>query len=69
VGIQGEFEIHNTLTSKLLHATGFSILVAQNEASVTHTMDSCFLYAASNALSILDTLNAHMNTLTLPTFE
>lgn len=69
VGIEVEFELHNTITSKLLHAPGLSVLVAQNEASKTQSMDSCFLYAASNALSLLDTLNAYMKTLGLPDFD
>jgi len=66
--IAGEFDVHNTITSKLLHATGFSVLVAGDEVSTTSTMDSCFAYAASNGLSILDKLNAHMKSLCLPTF-
>jgi hypothetical protein len=68
MGIEGEFDVHNTITSKLLHATGFSVLVAGDELSTTNTMDSCFAYAASNALSILDTLNARTKTLSLPSF-
>jgi hypothetical protein len=68
LGIAGKFEVHNTITSKLLHATGLSVLVAGDEVSTTSTIDSCFVYAASNALSILDTLNAHLKTSRLPTF-
>jgi hypothetical protein len=69
MGIEGEFELYNTITSKVLHATGFSVLVAQAEALKTQTMDSCFLYAGSNALAILNTVNTHMNSCGLPAFE
>ena len=69
VGLDGEFEVHNTITSKLLHATGFSVLVAQDDISKSQTTDSCFVYAASNALTILDLLNSHLKALGLPPFE
>jgi len=69
VGIEGEFEVHNTITSKLLHATGLSVLVAQEDAVKMQTIDSCFIYAGSNALTILDSLNSQMKVLGLPPFD
>jgi len=33
------------------------------------TIDSCFIYAGSNALTILDSLNSQMKVLGLPPFD
>jgi hypothetical protein len=68
VGIELEFDLHNMFTSKLVHATGYSVLVAPDDDSKRLIMDWTFKYAAQNALSILDTLNARLKDLGLPMF-
>jgi len=68
VGIEAEFDLHNVLVSKLVHATGYSVLVPQDEDSKRLVMNWTFKYAVYNALSILDALNARLKDLGLPTF-
>jgi hypothetical protein len=69
VGLEAEFDLHNSIVSKLVHATGFSVLVAQDDDSKRLTMDWTFKYAATNALNILHTVNTRLNELGLPVFE
>jgi hypothetical protein len=67
--LEGEFELYNVMFSKVLHSTGLSVLVAQNEDSKVNTMDSMFRYAATCALAILDALNVRLKAENLPVFE
>lgn len=69
LNLEGEFEIYNVLCSKMLHSTGYSVLVAQNDIDKRAIMDSAFRYAATCAFSILDALNAHLKSESLPYFE
>ena len=67
--LEGEFELYNVMCSKLLHSTGFSVLVSQNKESEVNTMDSMFRYAATCAFAILDGLNQRLMAENLPIFE
>lgn len=67
--LEGEFELYNVLYSKLLHATGLSVLVVQDKEMKAKTIDGMFSYAATCALTILERLNHRLRTESLPTFE
>lgn len=67
--LEGEFEMYNVLCSKVLHSTGYSVLVGQDPDNKASVMDSLFWYAATCALGILDTLNARLKSESLPTYS
>jgi hypothetical protein len=67
--LDGEFEVFQVLCSKLLHSTGFSVLVAQNRDQRESTVDNIFRFGAMYALSILDELNSHLKAEGLPTYD